>query len=109
MKTSAKTGVLTISDACSRGVREDISGEALASRLTEAGFAISRREIVPDVSALISKTLTEWTGNCALIFTTGGTGFSPRDVTPEATSAVIERDAPGLAELLRWTGYQKLP
>src|SRR5438874_8663106 len=109
MKTSARAGVLTISDACSRGLREDISGEALASRLMESGYMIANRTIVPDDSTLISKTLMEWSGNCALIFTTGGTGFSPRDVTPEATRAVLERDAPGLAELLRWTGYQKLP
>jgi molybdenum cofactor synthesis domain-containing protein len=109
MKTNAKAGVLTISDACSKGLREDISGQALASRLLESAFAITYREIVPDDSSLISKTLTEWSDNCALILTTGGTGFSPRDVTPEATQAVLERDAPGLAELLRWTGYQKLP
>src|SRR5258707_14608982 len=109
MKTSAKTGVLTISDACSKGLREDISGEALASRLIKSGYVIANRTTVPDDTTLISETLKEWSGNCALILTTGGTGFSPRDVTPESTSAVIERDAPGLAELLRWTGYQKLP
>jgi molybdopterin adenylyltransferase len=109
MKTGAKAGVLTISDACSKGTREDISGEALASRLMEAGYAVAHREIVADDPALISGKLKEWTVDCTLILTTGGTGFSPRDVTPEATRAVIERDAPGLAELLRWTGYRKLP
>src|SRR5262249_50407947 len=98
-----------ISDACSRGTREDTSGEILARRLEEAGFEIRERAVVPDEPERISGLLRAWTRDCALILTTGGTGFSPRDVTPEATRAVLERDTPGLAELLRWTGYQKLP
>jgi len=109
MSMGTKTGVLTISDACSRGLREDSSGQALVRRLREADFEIIRKEIVPDEQGAIASTLLNWTKDCALILTTGGTGFSPRDVTPEATATVIQRDAPGLAELLRWTGYQKLP
>lgn len=104
-----KSGVLTVSDACSRGLRQDTSGQTLARRLREAGFEITHKEVVPDELEQISSTLLNWSEDCALILTTGGTGFSPRDVTPEATTSVIERDAPGLAELLRWTGYQKLP
>ena len=105
----SKTGVLTVSDACSRGLRKDTSGEILARRLEDAGFEVIHRSIVPDEPEQVSNVLLEWSRDSALILTTGGTGFSPRDVTPEATSRVIERNAPGLAELLRWTGYQKLP
>src|ERR1700722_12882984 len=98
-----KAGVLTVSDGCAHGVREDISGSALAETLAARG-------VVPDERETISETLIAWCDKgCDAILTTGGTGFSPRDVTPEATRSVIEREAPGLAELMRWTGYQKLP
>ena len=103
-------GVLTVSDGCASGEREDVSGAVLAARLEEAGFTIVRRGTVPDERVQISALLREWRdADCELIITTGGTGFAPRDVTPEATRDVIEREAPGLAELLRWTGYQKFP
>ncbi|HLK61155.1 MAG TPA: nickel insertion protein [Chthonomonadaceae bacterium] len=105
-----QAGVLTISDGCARGEREDVSGRILAETLEADGYAIVARAVVPDDAAGIAHTLRTWCASpCDLILTTGGTGFSPRDVTPEATRRVIERDAPGLAELLRWTGYQKLP
>ena len=105
-----QAGVLTISDGCARGEREDVSGQVLAEALEAAGYAIASRAIVPDDTAGIAHILRTWCSNgCDLILTTGGTGFSPRDFTPEATRRVIEREAPGLAELLRWTGYQKLP
>ena len=103
-------GVLTVSDGCAEGKREDVSGPVLAARLEEAGFAITRRAVVPDERKQIAAVLRQWRdADCDLIITTGGTGFAPRDVTPEAARDVIEREAPGLAELLRWTGYQKFP
>ena len=103
-------GALTVSDGCARGEREDVSGQILVERLEAAGFSILRRGVVPDEREPIAAALRDWRdADCALIITTGGTGFAPRDLTPEATRDVIERDAPGLSELLRWTGYQKFP
>ncbi|MCX6378612.1 MAG: DUF111 family protein [Armatimonadetes bacterium] len=105
-----QAGVLTVSDGCSRGEREDISGRVLAEALEANGYALQERAVVPDDRGLIAQTLIAWCdAGCDLIITTGGTGFAPRDITPEATRDIIERDAPGLAELLRWTGYQKIP
>lgn len=104
-----RAGILTISDAGAQGKREDVSGAVLAEKLTEAGYDIRRRAVVPDEAEVIAETLRSWCDACELILTTGGTGFAPRDVTPEATRCVIERETPGLAELLRWTGYQKNP
>lgn len=108
-ETIIRAGVLTISDACARGEREDVSGRVLSDGVRGAGMTISRQKIVPDEEPLIAETLCSWCEDCDLILTTGGTGFAPRDVTPEATRRVIEREAPGLAELLRSTGYQKTP
>ena len=106
---SLRVGVLTVSDGCARGEREDISGRVLAETLPPDQYVVAARAVVPDEVPRIAATLTEWCDNgCDLILTTGGTGFAPRDITPEATRTVIEREAPGLAELLRWTGYQKL-
>ena len=105
-----KAGVLTVSDGCAKGEREDVSGRILAEGLEAAGYEIAQRGIVPDERETIAATLRRWIdADCGLIITTGGTGFAPRDITPEATRDVIERPAPGLAELLRWTGYQKFP
>ncbi len=105
-----QAGVLTVSDGCSRGEREDISGRVLADALEVNGYALRERAVVPDERELIAQTLVAWSeAGCDLIVTTGGTGFAPRDITPEATRDIIEREAPGLAELLRWTGYQKIP
>ena len=101
--------IVTVSDGCSRGEREDISGQVLAEALAEAGFGIFSRVICPDDPTTIQSCLLRLCReSCDLIVTTGGTGFSPRDVTPEATLRVIEREAPGLAEMLRFTGFQKL-
>ncbi len=106
---SLRVGVLTVSDGCARGEREDVSGRVLAEIMTANQYVIAARTVVPDEIPRIAAVLTEWCDNdCDLILTTGGTGFAPRDITPEATRTVIEREAPGLAELLRWTGYQKL-
>ena len=105
-----KAGILTVSDGCARGEREDVSGRELAEALRLHEYEITYTAIVPDEAPQIAATLQQWCAlQCDLIMTTGGTGFAPRDITPEATRAVIEREAPGLAELLRWTGYQKFP
>src|SRR5579872_225965 len=104
-----RAGVLTVSDGCAAGEREDLSGRLLEEQLRAGGYEIAGRALVPDDVAAIQSALALWcAADLDLILTTGGTGFSPRDVTPEATRPLIERDAPGLAELLRWTGYQKL-
>ena len=105
-----QAGVLTVSDGCARGEREDVSGRVLAETLQASGYAVVQRAVVPDETILIADILRLWCEmGCGLIMTTGGTGFAPRDITPEATRLVIERDASGLAELLRWTGYQTFP
>ncbi len=98
-----QVGILTISDRGAEGAYEDKSGPLAAERVIEqTGWTITRRAIIPDEFETIAFTLREW---CAagldLILTSGGTGFAPRDVTPEATRAVIEREAPGIAEALR--------
>lgn len=103
------TGVITVSDGCSQGEREDVSGRLLAETLQGQGYEIVYRALVPDEIEQIADALLAACELCDVVLTTGGTGFAPRDITPEATRRVIEREAPGLAELLRWTGYQKLP
>jgi molybdenum cofactor synthesis domain-containing protein len=102
--------VVTVSDGVSQGVRDDASGRAVARLLEESGFAVGRREVVPDERDAISSLLRRLSDDgVALVATTGGTGFGPRDVTPEATRAVIERDAPGLAEEMRAAGRGTTP
>ena len=100
--------MLTVSDSASQGTREDLSGPAVASRLAEAGFEVTTA-IVPDEAAEISAKLTEWAPQVDAILTTGGTGIAARDVTPEATRAVIDREIPGLPEWMRLQGMQKTP
>ena len=104
-----RVGVLTISDGCAHGKREDVSGRVLSERVGAAGYEVVRQAVVPDEVDRIADTLADWCADCDLVLTTGETGFAPRDVTPEATARVIERETPGLAEMLRWTGYQKNP
>src|SRR6267378_4797318 len=103
--------VLTISDSASRGEREDRSGPAVVAELEKLGCRIAVTEILPDDRDLISAKLREYAdrGDVNLILTTGGTGFSPRDNTPEATRAVIEREAPGLAEAMRMETLKQTP
>jgi len=101
--------VLTISDGVSSGTRVDGSGDAAQEVLGAAGFDVSAREVVADERADIESALRRLAGSHALVVTTGGTGFGPRDVTPEATKAVLEREAPGLAELMRAAGLQHTP
>ena len=92
--------VLTVSDGVHEGTREDRSGDTLAQLLTDAGFEVARR-IVPDDAPTITAALVDLAKEAVVVLTTGGTGFAPRDVTPEATRAAIERDAPGIAEAIR--------
>lgn len=96
-------GILTLSDRSSRGERADSSGPALARLIETQGWSVARESILPDEESAIREILINWADGAELdvILTTGGTGFSPRDVTPEATRAVIEREAPGLAEAMR--------
>ncbi len=105
-------GVLTISDSGAKGARQDTSGEhirAMSPQLPEA--VISAGAIIPDERELIEATLREWSDDrqLNLILTTGGTGLAPRDVTPEATRAVIDREAPGIAEAMRAASLQHTP
>jgi molybdopterin adenylyltransferase len=104
-----KAAVLTVSDGVSAGVREDESGDVLDELLREDGFAVDRR-VVTDDAALIVEALRELVADgTLLILTTGGTGFAPRDVTPEATREVVEREAPGLAEAIRADAIARTP
>jgi molybdopterin adenylyltransferase len=94
--------VLTVSDSVSLGTREDHSGEELANALANHGFHVVERRVVPDGVAPVAAALVELSKVFAgLVVTTGGTGFSPTDLTPEATHSAIEREAPGLAEAMR--------
>ena len=104
-------GILTLSDRSSRGERPDTSGIALARLVQAEGWSVTKQAILPDEESAIHATLIEWAdgGEMDVILTTGGTGFSPRDVTPEATRAVIERDAPGLAEAMRAASLKITP
>ena len=103
--------VLTISDSASRGEREDTSGPAVVAEIEKLGGRIAATAILPDDPAAISARLREYAdrGDVNLILTTGGTGFAPRDNTPEATLAVIEKEAPGLAELMRFRSLDETP
>lgn len=105
-------GVLTISDSGAQGKRQDTSGEAIRALLAQLPEAIiSASAIIPDERSQIEATLREWSDEkrLNLIITTGGTGLAPRDVTPEATRAVLEREAPGLAEAMRAESLRHTP
>jgi molybdenum cofactor synthesis domain-containing protein len=104
-----RVAILTVSDAGSRGERADTSGDAIAAWVVERGFTLAARALVPDETTRIATTLAEWAdGESAdLVLTTGGTGLTPRDVTPEATRAVLEREAPGIAEAMRYSVYPR--
>lgn len=102
--------VVTVSDGVSRGVRDDASGRAVAALLETNGFAVTDREVVPDDGPAIEAVLIKHAdGGAPLVATTGGTGLGPRDVTPEATRRVIDREAPGLAEQMRASGRDATP
>jgi molybdopterin adenylyltransferase len=104
-------GILTVSDRSSKGEREDLSGPALTDLVRSEGWHVLRSAIVPDDRDIIRETLSNWadSGELDVLLTTGGTGFAPRDVTPEATRMVIEREAPGLAEAMRIESMKKTP
>jgi len=104
-----RAALLTVSDGVAAGVREDASGIALADMLTSVGYSLEDRRVVPDERDEIEGALRAMADKADLIVTTGGTGFGPRDVTPEATHAVIEREAPGLAEAMRSAGLASTP
>jgi molybdopterin adenylyltransferase len=101
--------ILVLSDAASRGERTDLSGPAVREALTASGWQVLAIEILPDDLNTIREKLEKWTDadDCDLVVTSGGTGVAPRDVTPEATRAVIEKEIPGLAELMRAEGLEK--
>lgn len=104
-------GILTSSDRSSRGERSDLSGPALADLVIAQGWTVIQTEVVPDDLDVLSTTLSAWAdgGGMDVILTTGGTGFAPRDITPEATSLVIDRPAPGLAEAMRQESRKVTP
>jgi molybdopterin adenylyltransferase len=100
--------VLTVSDGVSAGEREDASGDLLAEALAADGWEVERRTVA-DERAEIAAAVSELAGTNGLVLTTGGTGFGPRDVTPEATADVLERSAPGLAEAVRADAVSRTP
>jgi molybdopterin adenylyltransferase len=100
--------VLTVSDGVSAGKREDASGDLLAAALAEDGWEVERR-VVPDDADEVAAALRELAGAAGLVLTTGGTGFGPRDVTPEATATLLDRPAPGISEAIRADAVAKTP
>ena len=109
--STIRVAVLTVSDRGSRGERADLSGDTLEDWCRSAGHELVERAMVPDESSAIVPRLLTWadSGEVDLILTTGGTGFAPRDVTVEATTAILERPAPGLAEAIRRAGEGTTP
>jgi molybdenum cofactor biosynthesis protein B len=109
--TGLRVAVLTVSDAGARGEREDKSGQLVVDWCARAGHIVTIRHLVPDDRATITRTLVSWAdgGEVDVIVTTGGTGFGPRDVTPEATRPVLEKEAPGIAEEIRRRGTAVTP
>lgn len=106
-----RAGILTLSDKGAAGEREDLSGRIIREMLTESGLHIAVYEIIPDEKELIENTLATWCDDLALdlVVTTGGTGLSPRDVTPEATLSIIHKRLPGMEEVMRTESLKKTP
>jgi molybdenum cofactor biosynthesis protein B len=103
-----KAAVLTVSDGVTAGVREDASGDVLEELLSGEGFDVVR-QAVPDERSAIAAAIEELAAETSLVLTTGGTGFAPRDVTPEATRPLLEREAPGIAEAIRADAVSRTP
>ena len=103
-----RAAVLTVSDGVVAGTREDASGDLLATLLESDGYDVERR-VVPDEADLIAAALAELADGASVVLTTGGTGFAPRDVTPEATRPLLEREAPGIAEAIRADALTRTP
>jgi molybdenum cofactor synthesis domain-containing protein len=102
MSNGLAAKVLTVSDGVAHGARDDASGRALVEQLSDAGFDVAEHRVTADGADLVAQALIEMTdGFAGVVVTTGGTGFAPRDQTPEGTRRVIEREAPGLAEAMR--------
>src|SRR5579872_3590219 len=103
--------VLTISDSASNGARSDASGPAVRERLEQLGWSVSVVEVIPDEASQISARLATLSdgGQVSAIFTTGGTGVAPRDVTPEATRSILDREIPGFGEVMRARGRESTP
>ena len=110
-KSMFTVGILTVSDKGWRGEREDRSGEVIREIISEMGAAIKNYDVVPDEKEIIAERLAQWAdkGEVDVILTNGGTGLSPRDVTPEATLSVINRSVPGFAEVMRFESLKKTP
>jgi molybdenum cofactor synthesis domain-containing protein len=106
-----RVAVLTVSDKGAAGERPDTSGDAIARWVRERGYTLAARELVPDESDRIAAWLSRWADDAVadLILTTGGTGLAPRDVTPEATRVVLEREAQGIAEAIRAASLPRFP
>lgn len=106
-----RVGILTVSDRVAKGEAEDGSGPVIEEWCRELGYPVTRRDAVPDGTARVAPVLAEWadSGEVDLLLTTGGTGFTPRDRTPEATRAVLERPAPAVAEAIRRRGEGETP
>ncbi len=109
LQTTIQAIVLTVSDSCSSGRREDVSGPAVARRLEAAGFSVAEIRILPDEQAQLSEALIRAAELSRLVVTTGGTGLGPRDITPEATRAVCDRIVEGVAERMRAEGSRATP
>jgi len=107
--SAAAATVITVSDSASRGEREDVSGPEACRLLREAGYPVAPPVVVPDDRDAIARAIRSAAAVSALVITTGGTGLAPRDVTPEATRDALEREAPGLAELVRLRGLDQTP
>jgi molybdopterin adenylyltransferase len=108
---SLLVGILTISDAGSRGRRADTSGDAIADWVTGRGYQLVQRAIVPDAADAITSQLSDWSDRekMDVILTTGGTGLTERDLTPEATESILDYLVPGIPEALRMSAYQRFP
>ncbi|MHB1329608.1 MAG: MogA/MoaB family molybdenum cofactor biosynthesis protein [Gemmatimonadales bacterium] len=106
-----RVAILTVSDAGVRGEREDTSGDAIAAWAAERGYPVEARALVADEVAGIVPVLIDWAdrGVADLLLTTGGTGLTVRDVTPEATRVVLDKEAPGIADAIRMTAYREFP
>ena len=108
---AVRIGILTASDRCAEGTRPDSSGDAIAAWAETHGFQVYGRIVLPDDQQRLASQLSRWAdgGEVDVIVTTGGTGLTSRDVTPEATRAVIEREAPGIAEAIRAEALVRVP
>ena len=106
--TATTAHVITVSDGVAAGVRDDLSGEALARILSDAGYRVTR-SVVPDEEHAIVSAIQNGASAARLVLTTGGTGFGPRDVTPEATALVLERESTGLTHVMMSKGLESTP